>query len=443
MRAGSATLAIILCCAQAMASEPWTLDRALAEALRNNPDAQVMRQRVAVARAGLAQAQSAFLPRVGVQSSYTVTDNPMLVFGNILNQRAYTPTLNFNDVPDVDDLNVKGIVTMPLYTGGRNTANKAAATANTEAAREDEAAVRNLLTFEVARAFYTVGKTRQFVTAAEATANSIQQSAKVARSQVDAGSRLRTELLDLEVRHAEAREDLVRAQNSVVLAERVLRNLLGIENPAEDFKVAAGEAPAFSVPEIRGVSGRAELSALQLREQAATEQTRAARATRRPTVSAFGSLDYDYGFRYDQDGASYTAGALLRWDLWDGNATRAKVQEAQANLDLVRAETRKARMAFELEAEEARLALNTANERLRVTEQAESLAAESASLMRSRFQEGKALTSNLIDSESALLAARVRRAEAEADRKIAIAALRKAVGLGPSGPVATRKTEQN
>jgi outer membrane protein TolC len=35
----------------------------------------------------------------------------------------------------------------------------------------------------------------------------------------------------------------------------------------------------------------------------------------------------------------------------------------------------------------------------------------------------------LIDAETALVAARVRRAEAEADRQIAVAAVRKALGL--------------
>jgi outer membrane protein TolC len=42
----------------------------------------------------------------------------------------------------------------------------------------------------------------------------------------------------------------------------------------------------------------------------------------------------------------------------------------------------------------------------------------------------------LIDAEAALLAARVRRAEAEADRQIAIAALRKALGLPQLDPQA-------
>jgi outer membrane protein TolC len=39
------------------------------------------------------------------------------------------------------------------------------------------------------------------------------------------------------------------------------------------------------------------------------------------------------------------------------------------------------------------------------------------------------LATQLIDAETALTAARVRRAEAEADERIAVAALRKALGL--------------
>jgi outer membrane protein TolC len=77
----------------------------------------------------------------------------MMVFGSILNQHAYSSSLNFNDVPDVDNLNAMGVVTMPLYAGGRNRAARQAAQANTKAATQDDAAVRNALGFEVARSF--------------------------------------------------------------------------------------------------------------------------------------------------------------------------------------------------------------------------------------------------------------------------------------------------
>ena len=63
------------------------------------------------------------------------------------------------------------------------------------------------------------------------------------------------------------------------------------------------------------------------------------------------------------------------------------------------------------------------------TGQAVAQAAESASLTRARFEQELTLPTQLIDAETALVAARVRRAEAEADRQIATAALRKALAL--------------
>src|SRR5499425_2440959 len=144
----SLLLAWALCDASLLMAEPWTLERALEQALAHNPDAQIARQRIALAQANLEQANAAFWPRVQFQSSYTRTDNPMLVFGSILNQRVYSSSLNFNDVPDMDDLNARGVVTLPLYTGGRNKAGRQAARANAEAARKDRDATQNALGFE-------------------------------------------------------------------------------------------------------------------------------------------------------------------------------------------------------------------------------------------------------------------------------------------------------
>lgn len=413
---------------------PWTLERALDQALSHNPDAQLARSRIAAAQAGLEQASAAFWPRVQFQSSYTRTDNPMMVFGSILNQRAYSPSLNFNDVPDVDDLNARGLVTVPLYTGGRNKAGRAAALANAEAAKQDSDAVRNALGFEVARAFHTVLKTREFIRAAEAAVNSYETNLAIAQRRLDAGTLLKTDVLDLQVRLAQAREDRVRARNSNALATRALRNLLGIE--IADF-VVADSAPAASAPDSLDFSKRAELAAANHRERAAQEQVRGARGGYLPRLSAFGSLDYDYGWKYENGAGSYTAGGLLQWDVWDGQLTRAKIREARANLDSAREEQRKLRLALSLEAEQARLDLQAAAERLVVTREAVAQATQSTELTRARFEQGAALPTQLMDSETALVSARVRRAEAEADQRIAVAALRKALGMpqldSPSG----------
>lgn len=424
LRALGMLLAVLSLSAQA--GEPWTLQRALDYALSHNPDARLARHRIAAAEAGLEQANAAFWPRLQFQSSYTRTDNPMMAFGDILNQRAFSPALDFNDVPGVDDLNAQGLVTVPLYAGGRNKAGRAAAKANTEAARQDNDAVRNELGFEVARSFYTVLKTREFIRAAQAAVNSYETNVAIANKRLSGGTLLKTDVLDMEVRLAQAREDLVRARNAQALAIRALRNLLGIEEG--EFEVS-DSAPGANAPQSGDFSRRPELAAARQRERAAEAQVRGSQSGYLPQVSAFGSLDYDYGAKFDRGAGSYTAGALLKWDVWDGNLTRARLREARANLDSTREEERKLRLALDLEVQQAQLDLNAANERLAVTEQAVSQAQESANLTQARFEQGMALSIQLMDAETALIGARVRRAEAQADQSISTAALRKALAL--------------
>jgi outer membrane protein TolC len=427
MRAWAITLACLVWPGSGLrAVDPWTLERALAEGLARNPDSRLAQQRIVVARAELDQANASFWPRLQFQSSYSRTDNPMQVFGSILNQHAYSSTLDFNDVPDTDDLNVKGLLTVPLYAGGKNQAARQAAKANTRAAQLENEAVRNSLAFEITRAFHNILKAREFLRAAEAAVHAFEQNVAVARKRLAAGSILKSDLLNIEVQLGQAREDLIQARNAGTLGERALRDLIGLEDG--EFTIA-DTAPSVSAPDSGDFSGRSELEAARYRERAAQEQLKSVQSGYLPRVSAFGSLDYDYGWKFNNGGGSYTGGALLQWDLWDGQLTRAKAKEAQASLEIAREQERKLRLTLDLEVTQARLALSAARERLLVTEQAVAQAVESAELTRSRFEEGMALSTQVIDTETALIAARVRRAEAEANQRIAIAALRKALGL--------------
>jgi outer membrane protein len=416
------------CSLAATASEPWTLERALDYVQAHSPDARLAQQRIMAAQAGLEQADSTFWPHLQFQSSYTRTDNPMMAFGSILNQRAYNYNSppNFNDIPGMDDLNVRGLVTVPLYAGGKIVAGRDAAKASTAAAKQTSAAVQNELGFEVVRAFQTVLKTREFIKATEAGVNSFENNLATAHKRLDGGTLLKSDVLDIEVRLAQAREDLVRARNAGTLAELALRNLLGIESG--DFAVADA-APVASIPAGGDVSHRPELAAARERAHAAQAEIRGAKSGYQPRVSAFGSLDHDNGWVTGGEGGSYTAGVMLQWDLWDGFSSRAKTREASANLESAREEERKLRLAIGFEAEQARLDLDAANERLSVTEKSVEQAEESAKLTRDRFEQGLAISTQLIDVETALVAARVRRAEAESDQRIAIAALRKALAL--------------
>lgn len=411
---------------QAATNAVWTLETAIQKALAQNPSATIARHRIRASEAVLDQARAAFWPQVTFNSSYMRLDNPVGVFGAALNQRSFSPALDFNDVPDADNLNVNGVVSVPLYRGGQNKALKQAAQASSKAAAWDAAAVHHTLGFEVARVYYTSLKTMEFVRATEAAVNSLESNLKIAQQRLAGGTALKTDVLDIEVRLAQAREDAVRAHNARSLSLRALANLMGVER--EDIAIAS-TAPTLSMPESTAKDQRPEMEAVRHRIQAAEAERRRAQGGYYPNVDAFGRYDYDHGWRFSGSGDSYTAEVLVRWNVWDGRLTRSRVSESEARLEMAREEERQQRLDIDYEIEQARLNLNEAEERLAVTEKAISQAEESTTLLRSRFEQGLAISTQLLDSETALTTARVRRAEAMADRQISIAALRKALGV--------------
>ena len=408
-------------------AERWELSQAIQCAWTNNPNARLAELRVEAAREVLRQAEAAAWPTLEFQSSYTRTDNPVQVFGAVLNQGELAlNSLDLNDPPVADNLNVRGVAMLPLYTGGRLAAAKEAAQAQSRATRAEQMAVQDLLAFEVARVFYSILKSRELVRAAESTVDAFAKNLDLSEKRFQAGTILRAEVLDLEVQLAQAREVLVKVRNALALYERSFRNLLGLESGEV---TAAEPAPEAVLPENWDASGRAELRAARQRIQAAQAQVEAARSGYRPAVDAFASYDYDHGWEFNGSGKSWTAGAMLRWKLWDGQLTRSRVAEARAGLQSAEEQERKLRLEIDLDVERARLQLKEADERLAVTERAVAQAGESVELTRSRFEQGLVLATQLIDAETALTGARVRRAEAEADRRIAVAALRRALGV--------------
>jgi outer membrane protein len=409
------------------ADPPWTLERAIERATGDSPDARIARQRLAAAQAALRQAQSTWWPRLQLQSGYVYTDNPVSVFGSVLNQQSYSPALDFNNVPDTDNLNLRGTVTLPLYAGGALEARRAAAQARAGASEWDQSTVRQELSFAVVQAWFGVRKAAAFLDTAQAAVHSYETNLAIAQTRYTEGTLLKPEVLDLRVRLAQAQEDLLRARNGQELARRALGNLLGLENTAAE---AANETATLVTPAAeQDFAARPELEADELRARAARAEVKQARSGYLPSLNAFAAADYDYGWQNHNGAASYTAGLMLKWNLWDGRETSGRVAEAGANLEIAEERRRQTRLDIDLQVHQARLALTEASGRLEVTDKSIALAEESVALTRARFEEGRALATQLIDAETALTGARVRRISAENDRQIAIAALRRALGL--------------
>ncbi len=417
-------------CALPLSAEPWTIDRALAAALRDNPDARLALQRAAAADALITQAQSAWSPQLSLQGRYTQTNSPMMAFGSILNQRAFNFGLDFNHPGQIDNLNATATLAYNLYSGGRPTAGLAAARAGARAATQDIHAAHNQLSASVVKSYLDIRKARAAVGALESGVKAYAAASTVAHLRFTAGQMLRADLLNIEVQLAQTREQLAAARHGAALAERAFNFVLGAENPAAPVELAEDDPAlmALAAPDLIDFSQRPELLGLQARLQAAEAMTRVARGSRQPTVNAFASYQYDHGWKLDRQGDSWLAGVTFDLNLFDGGQTSAKIRQSSAELAQVKELLRKATLGIGLEVEQARLALTDARERLAVTDQAVAQAEESAALTRARFSQGLLLTADLISVESRLIEVGMRHAFALADERIALADYRRALG---------------
>lgn len=430
-RLPSFSLLVALACPGAMFAEPWTLDRALAAALRDNPDARLAVQRAEAADALVQQARAAWYPQLLFQGRYTQTNSPMMAFGSILNQRAFNFGLDFNHPGRIDDLNATATVAYNLYGGGRPTAGLAAAQAGVRAAAEDIRAAHNQLGAAVAKAYLDIRKAREAVGALEAGVSAYEAAVAVAQARFDAGQMLKADLLSLQVQLAQTREQLAAARHGASLAERAFNFVLGAEDAAAPVELAADD-PALAglaAPAGADFSQRPELVGLRARVAAAEAMRKVARGGRRPTVNAFASYQYDQGWELDRHADSWLAGVSLDLNLFDGGQTSGKIRQSNAELAQVKELLRKAELGIGLEVEQARLALADARERLAVSAEAVAQAEESAALSRERFAKQLLLTAELIGVEGRLIETRMRHAIAAADERTAVADYRRALGL--------------
>jgi outer membrane protein TolC len=428
-----ASSAVIVVSSALAAAEPWTLDRAVAYALTHSPDAQVARARVEGAQALVQQAQSAWFPQLAVTGRYTDTDNPMMAFGSILDQRAFHSGLDFNRPGQIDNLDAAGTVAYNLYSGGKASAGRQAARAGAQAADYDLSAARQELAAEVVKSFLNLQKTREAVAAVEEGVKAYEAAVSAAQARFGAGQMLKADLLSLKVQLAQTRETLSSARHGAALAERAFEFALGLDasDATVDLSPNDPSLSRLTAPDTWDYSRRPELMGLDARQRAAEAMVEAARSGHRPSVNAFASYQYDHGWQLNRSADSWLAGISVDVNLFDGGQTSGKVRQASAELAQIKELRRKAELGIGLEVEQARLAHVDAVERLNVTASAVEEAEESASLTQARFQKEALLTADLIGAESRLIEARLRRTEAAADERLAVVDLRRALGFEP------------
>ena len=407
--------------------EVWTAALAVDFAVNNSPDSRIALERMAAAKAEINQARTGYFPHIDISGQYGQTNNPMYSFGNILNQGNFSSAIDFNDPGRTDDLNLQVGIGYRFYNQGRDQAAVEAAQAGLSKSRQDREIVLDRLALEVVRSFQAIVRAEEIVRARQAALDAGLASLSVADSRYRAGDLLKADLLNLEVQVSQARENLIMADHGLELSHKIFLNLLGLEQ--ENVTINSSSDCEQLLPAKRSYDLRPELKSLDASEEAAKAMLKAARGGNLPTVDGFASYQYEKGYVDTGEGDSWMAGVKVNYALFEGNKTSADISRAMADLAIIRAQRKKIKLRMDLELKQAELNYRQAVERCRVTEKMVGQADESARLSRLRFRQGLLLSSELIDIETRLTDALVRRSVARSNIKVAIADLRWAMGL--------------
>ena len=407
--------------------EVWTSKEAVIFGLKNSPDSRIAYQRIAAAQAAQAEADALLKhPRLDLSGFYGQTNNPLLSFGNILNQGAFSDDIDFNSPGQTDNLNLKAELSYRFYNGGRDQAMVDSAESGYLASRASLQEVQHQLGYEIVKAFYYIVQAQDQLKARQAELAAIDRSLEVAKARFEAGDLLKTEVLNFEVQKARTSENLIIAEHQKELAEKSFLNLLGLGNG--NVVITIEDESLLTAPEVTNRRERPELIRLSAALQGAEAELRRTRGNNLPTLDGFASYQYDYGWINDGSGDSWIAGVKVNYNLWDGRKDKAKIMQKEAEYRALVEQLEKLRLAINLDIQEAELNYQQAVKRRSVTDKMVEVAQESAQLSRDRFKEGVILSSDVLDTEVRLTDTLVRQSAARANYRIATANLRRALG---------------
>jgi outer membrane protein TolC len=416
---------------------PLGLEELVALAGARNPDLVAAAHRIEQARAAVRQARAAFLPTVSAEAGFEVLDWPSFNFMRVIDARELDLAgMDFNE-PGVDTAWQLGASTRwNLYRGGSDVLQTRIARTGVELTRLERAALTNQLVAAVIASFYDVLAARELVSVARASERTVAAQVADTRTLLEGGATgvRRADLLALEVRQAEAREQALSAQNAESLSMAALANLLGLEADRElqlstaDWQ-PAGMPATYDQAVAEAMGHRPELEQARVALRQALLQGEVARRQYLPRVDLVGRAGFtDDELRLESHDVDWMVGVAATWDLFRGGARRAGVERAQAAVAEVRARDRKATLAVELDVRSAFLRRQEAEERLLVAEGAVRQAEEALELSATLYRGGAATSTRYLEAELALTRARVRKTRARYDLRKATADLGRAMG---------------
>lgn len=330
-----------------------------------------------------------------------------------------------------------------LFDFGRTWAAKDAAKYTAVAIKESLETQKLDISQLVKTQYFTLLLSKRLVQVNLAALDRAEVNLRSAQGFFQVGTQPKSFVTRAEVDVANARVNVIRAQNAVNLARVALNAAMGI----------AVNAPT-EVKDLLSYSqfplNRDELVGEALRNRPEYRQVKAvadnAEALIRVTfrdffpnlfasgtygvagITGFPAADSRSTNGFIDSGNQWNVGLTLSWSIFDGGGKIARYKESKANLEAAKARVRDTELQVWQNVEQSYLNLGEAEERIGAAQKAVESAEENYQLARGRFDAGVANIIELTDAQLALTQAQSDQAQALSDYRIGIARLERALG---------------
>jgi outer membrane protein TolC len=334
-------------------------------------------------------------------------------------------------------------VTQNLFSGGAVSSSIAAQKYQREAALLEVRAVINNALFDVRSKFYSVLLAKKQIEVAEQSLNLLEEQARTVSDRYNAGTLSKFDLLRAQVAVANGRPPLIQARNAYRIAIEELRQSLGFTTHTAESMTKTPEIVGELAYEPTSIelqnalesarAQRPELQQLAKLEQSAKEGVDSARGNYWPSLGVNAGYQVAKSTETNDLGTTrdgWTTGVQGNWAIFDGRATAGRVAQARSRLEQSKLSTAEQELGVDVEVRRAHSTLQEAIELVTASKAVVGQAEESVRLAQARFDAGTATQLDVLTSQVALTDARTNEVQALYNHTIALASLRRAMGLG-------------
>lgn len=386
------------------------LETAVEKALENNPQTKITEAVTNQAAAKIAEVKTGKKPFVQFSQSVIRSNNPVFVFGSLLEQGRFS-TSNFG----IDSLNhPKGLFNfrsqinfqMPLFDQRQTSSRvKQAETAKRQTEFQAES-VRQQLRFEVIRSYYGVVLGRELIKASREAVKSAEANCRKTRDMVDVGMTTDADFLAADVELANARQQQFEAASNLVTTIAAFNLMLGNRPEFESELTGDLTEKYFLVEDQEALfkiafENRSDYKRAELAVENSREQTRSVKNQKLPQVNAFGN--FGYSSPYLANGSTdYTVGVQLNYTLFDAGR-KARIEQAATGESI--AELEKQKLADQIKLEVVRSLQNykTARAKIQVFIKTVAQAEEVLRIVHDRYKSGLMTFNEVLRAETALV----------------------------------------